>query len=112
MASVLGPEQLEAVSKLFRVLGEPTRLALLQCLKDGPRSVGEMVDELAARQANVSKQLGLLYESGLLTRERKGNQIYYEIADPLVFELCDMVCGKLRRDAARQLKALNGTGRR
>ncbi len=95
-------DQLEAVAGLFRVLAEPTRLAILQQLKSGPRSVGELTESLDARQANISKQLGILYDAGLLDRERQGTTVRYAIREPMIFELCELVCGKLRRDAKRK----------
>ncbi len=102
----LGPEQLEAVARLFRVLSEPTRLSLLQELQTGEKTVGELVRRLDLKQANVSKQLGELHDAGLVARERDGNEVNYRIADPMAFDLCALVCGKLRRDAQRQLDAL------
>jgi DNA-binding transcriptional ArsR family regulator len=106
MANTLSRESLEAVARLFHALAEPTRLAILQALKEGPRSVGELVESLGAKQANISKQLGLLFEAGLLARERQGNQVYYSIREAVIFDLCDLVCAKLRRDAERQAEAL------
>jgi DNA-binding transcriptional ArsR family regulator len=103
---------LEAVARLFAVLAEPTRLALLQELKDGPRSVSELVERLGAKQANASKQLGVLHGAGLLARQRAGNVVRYSIAEPMIFDLCELVCGKLRRDAERQLEALGATARK
>lgn len=103
---------LEAVARLFAVLAEPTRLAILQELKGGPRSVSELVGRLGAKQANVSKQLGILHAAGLLARERDGNLVRYSIAEPMIFELCELVCGKLRRDAERQLEALGAVPKR
>jgi DNA-binding transcriptional ArsR family regulator len=94
---------LESVAGLFRVLADPTRLAILQALRPRGRTVGDLVATLAARQANVSKQLGVLYDAGLLSRERAGHSVTYAIADPLVFDLCELVCGKLKRDAEREL---------
>ena len=102
----LGREQLEAVARLFRVLAEPTRLAILQALKEKPSSVSNLVARLDARQANVSKQLGILHAAGLLTRERRGSLVCYSIGEPMIFDLCELVCDKLRRDAARQVEAL------
>ncbi|WP_162271662.1 ArsR/SmtB family transcription factor [Gemmata sp. SH-PL17] len=107
-SSPLDRNALEAVSRLFAVLAEPTRLAILQCLKSGPKAVSELVDELGAKQANISKQLGILYAAGLLSRERDGNLVRYSIAESMIFELCELVCGKLRRDAERRLEALGG----
>jgi DNA-binding transcriptional ArsR family regulator len=112
-ARTLDRSSLEAVARMFSVLAEPTRLAILQFLKGGPRSVSELVEGLSAKQANVSKQLGVLYSAGLVDRERDGKLVRYRIAEPMIFELCDLVCGKLRRDAEQQLAALGSTpGRR
>lgn len=99
MNSKLSASALLAVSELFRVLAEPTRLAILQVLQDRPYSVGELVEQLNAKQANISKQLGILHDARLLTREREGNVVNYSIGEPMVFELCRLVCGKLKRDA-------------
>jgi DNA-binding transcriptional ArsR family regulator len=93
--------QLAAVGRLFAVLSEPSRLVLLQALKAGPLTVNELVENCAMKQANVSKQLAILHDHRLVKRERQGTSVRYEIADPLVFSLCDLVCGKMKRDAQR-----------
>ncbi len=103
---MLDPTTLESVSRLFKVLAEPTRLDLLQHLNRGPLTVSELLDATGQKQANVSKQLGLLFTAGLVSRERDGNLVRYAIADPMVFDLCELVCGKLRSDAERQLASL------
>jgi DNA-binding transcriptional ArsR family regulator len=92
-------EQLAVVARLFAVLSEPSRLALLQTLHDGPLSVNELVDACGMKQANVSKQLAILHDHHLVKRERAGTSIRYEIADPMVFSLCNLVCGKMKKDA-------------
>lgn len=102
---VLGQEQLEAVARLFRVLSEPTRLEILQTLKKDACSVNDLVRRLDTKQANVSKQLGILYDAGVLARERRGSEVHYSIKEALVFDLCELVCKKLQRDAERQLAA-------
>ena len=93
----LGLEDLERVAELFRVFAEATRLALLQELKSGPKSVGELVDALPTTQANVSKQLKALYDAKLVTREKQGTSVIYSISEPMVFELCKLACEKLNR---------------
>lgn len=108
---MLDPSTLENVARLFKVLAEPTRLDLLQHLKAGPRSVSELLDDTGQKQANVSKQLGILFTAGLVSRERDGNVVRYAIADPMVFDLCELVCGKLRADAERQLASLSKKAR-
>lgn len=101
-ASSLDRDQLEGVARLFQILAEPTRLEILQHLRDAPSSVGELVAVLDAKQANVSKQLGVLYDAGLVQRQRQGSQVFYSIREPMIFDLCALVCKKLHRDAQRQ----------
>jgi len=95
----LSVAQLAAVSRLFGALSESSRLQLLQALHDGPMSVNELVEATGLKQANVSKQLALLFEAHLVKRERQGTTVLYEISDPMVFSLCDLVCGKMAKDA-------------
>ena len=97
----LSADQLCAVARLFGVLAEPSRLALLQALRAGPLTVSELIGACKMKQANVSKHLGVLHDHRLVKRERDGVSIRYEIADPMIFSLCNLVCGKMERDAHR-----------
>ncbi len=95
------PEPLiDLVAQRFRVLGEPMRIKLLDKLRDGEATVGELQEALGASQQNVSKHLGVLHAAGLVTRSKHGNHTRYAIGDPEVFELCDQVCGGVRRQLA------------
>lgn len=100
------PAQLEVVASLFAVLSEPSRLRILRHLQDGPASVGEVVDALDLKQANASKQLGLLHDAGVLAREQHGLRVIYSIAMPLVFDLCELVCGGVAEQAEARAKVL------
>ena len=102
----LAPAQLEAVAELFGVLSEPTRLHILQVLQGGPASVGELVERTGFKQANLSKQLGVLLGGGLIARRQEGNRAIYSIAMPLVFDLCELVCGGIAQQAAERAAAL------
>jgi DNA-binding transcriptional ArsR family regulator len=95
----LSQAQLQAVARMFDVLSQPSRLHLLQALHSGPLTVGELVEATGMKQANVSKHLGVLHAHHLIGRERAGTRVRYEIADPLIFSLCQLVCGKVERDA-------------
>jgi DNA-binding transcriptional ArsR family regulator len=95
----LSSGQLQAVARLFAVLSEPSRLVLLQVLHNGPLTVGELVKATSMKQANVSKHLAALHDRHLVRRERRGISVRYEIADPMVFSLCNLVCGKMEKDA-------------
>lgn len=107
------PEPLvEVIAERFRVLGEPMRIRLLDALREAPATVQELQQATNASQQNVSKHLGLLLRSGMVSRIKEGNFSRYAIADESVFELCEQVCGGLRRQLD-DLDALlpGGTGR-
>jgi DNA-binding transcriptional ArsR family regulator len=73
------------------------RIKLLDHLRGGPASVGELRAATASSQQNVSKHLGVLHDAGLVRRRKEGTFVRYEIADESVFDLCEQVCGGLRR---------------
>ena len=102
----LDDTQLQAVAELFSVLSEGSRLRVLQALQRGPLSVSELVENTGMKQANVSKQLGLLQAAGVISRRQDGNRAIYSIAMPLVFELCDIVCRGVAKQAAARAAAL------
>jgi DNA-binding transcriptional ArsR family regulator len=104
----LADSVLTDVAHIFAVLGDPTRLRIVEQLRDGPLYVSDLVERMDAKQANVSKQLGVLHAAGLLGRERDGVQVRYFVSEPLVMELCDAVCAKLERDAKTTVSALRG----
>ena len=95
-------ELAELVARRFRLLAEPMRIRLLDHLRDGEATVGELSLALAASQQNVSKHLGVLAEAGLVGRRKEGNHVYYRIVDESVFTLCEQVCDAVQQ----QLRAL------
>ena len=101
------PEPLvDLLAQRFRVLGEPMRIKLLDRLRDeSGASVGELQAAVGASQQNLSKHLGILHAAGMVSRTKEGNRTLYAISDPSVFELCDQVCGGLRRQLA-ELEAI------
>ena len=90
----------ELVAQRFRVIGEPMRIKLLDQMRDGERSVGDLAEVLGASQQNVSKHLGVLHQAGIVSRCKDGNRVIYAIADDSVFALCETVCGGLARQVA------------
>ncbi len=102
----LAPSQLQAVADLFAVLAEGSRLTILQALQSGPLSVSELVERSGLKQANASKQLASLLTAGIIARRQDGNRAIYSIAMPLVFELCDLVCRGVAKQAADRAAAL------
>jgi DNA-binding transcriptional ArsR family regulator len=86
----------DLVAQRFRVLGEPARIKLLDALRSGPASVGELATRVGLSQQNASKHLGVLHSAGLVQRTRTGSTAQYAITDPSVFTLCEIVCDALR----------------
>jgi DNA-binding transcriptional ArsR family regulator len=102
----LTPEAIELIAGRFRALSEPMRLRILHALADGERTVGELVAELEAGQANVSKHLGLLLEAGIVRRRKDGLNALYSVSDETIFQLCELVCSSLDERLAAQRSAV------
>ena len=96
------PEALQHVAAYFQVLAEPTRLSILNLLREGERKVGELAELAGSTPANVSRHMALLQSRGLVTREGRGNCVYYAIADPAIYQLCDLVCGAVARHSSER----------
>ncbi|MGC6467608.1 MAG: ArsR/SmtB family transcription factor [Akkermansiaceae bacterium] len=92
------PEALAHLAVVFRVLGDGARLQLLQELKEGEQTVGELVDLTGMGQTVVSKHLKMMHQAALLSRRKEGTRVIYAVSDPTVFKLCELVCGKLNRE--------------
>ena len=106
----LSPEILGMIAERFRVLGEPTRLRILNTLMAGEQTVSELKDATGLQQANLSKHLSHLRASGFVRRRKDGLHAHYSIADDSVFELCEIMCGRLEADADARLSLLTRRG--
>ncbi|WP_396432323.1 ArsR/SmtB family transcription factor [Limnohabitans sp.] len=93
----LPDDALAEVASYFQALAEPTRLQILNILRSGERNVGELAQMCGFTAANVSRHLALMTQHGLVERQSRGTSAYYRIADPSIFELCDLVCGNIAR---------------
>jgi DNA-binding transcriptional ArsR family regulator len=93
----LPPEALTEIAAYFQALSEPTRLQILNLLRQEERNVGELAQLCGFTAANISRHLSMLTKHGLVARESRGTSAYYRIADESVYELCDLVCGKIAR---------------
>ena len=94
-------EALVKVAAYFQVLAEPTRLQILNLRRQQPRNVGELALLCGFSAANISRHLSMLQLHGFVARESRGNSAYYRVADPSVYELCDIVCGNMGRQFER-----------
>ncbi len=99
---------LERLAERFRALGEPNRLTILATLLNGERSVSDLMEETGLGQANLSKHLRVLHQHGFLTRRKEGLNVLYKLSDEEVFRVCDILCGRLEREARDWSGVLRG----
>jgi len=97
----LPPEALEQVAAYFQTLSEPTRLRILNFLREGEKSAGELAQLCGYTGANISRHMAMLTARGLVAREARGTSVYFRIADESVYALCDLVCGNIARQFER-----------
>lgn len=97
---------LQLIADRFKALAEPTRLEILTCLRNGERTVSELVEESGLGQANVSKHLQILHSQGFVARRKEGLFVYYALADKRVFDLCDVMCDRLQGELKSRRKLL------
>jgi DNA-binding transcriptional ArsR family regulator len=99
----------DLIAERFRVIGEPVRIRILERLRGGEASVGELTDALGATQQNVSRHLAVLHAAGVVSRRKQGTRVIYAIADKTVFTLCEAVCGSLQQSVAELAELLGET---
>jgi len=102
----LSPAALSMIADFFKMLSEVSRLEIVCALKKGPLTVSQIIELTGLGQANVSKHLKLLTGAGILSRTQQGVNVVYEIANPVIFPLCDLVCNSLVIQLQQQNKAL------
>ncbi len=106
LLKALDDRALGHVAEYFRALSEPLRLKILNALRDKAYNVGELTELLDCSQANVSKHLATLMRHGFVERSAQGTNAFYRIADPRVYQLCDLVCGQMAQRFASQAQML------
>ena len=93
-----------AVAERFRALAEPMRLKILRHLLDQEATIGDLAQAIGASQANASKHVAILAAAGFVDRRKSGTSVLCAIADPIVPELCDLMCEKVLSAATRNLE--------
>ncbi|HEX7241040.1 MAG TPA: metalloregulator ArsR/SmtB family transcription factor [Longimicrobiaceae bacterium] len=95
----LTPEVLELIAERFKALAEPARLAILNALRAREMTVSELMEATGLGQANASKHLQILHGLRFVERRKEGLYVVYRLADQDVFQLCDIMCGRLARES-------------
>jgi DNA-binding transcriptional ArsR family regulator len=89
VTAVRKPVELRA--KLFRGFADPSRLSILEALRDGPLTVGKIVEVTGLSQSNVSNHLGCLRDCGLVVASQRGRYVHYALSDERVTQLLGLV---------------------
>jgi DNA-binding transcriptional ArsR family regulator len=84
-------EILNLQASLCKSLSDPKRLRIIQLLRGGEKTVGELTAILGIMQSNTSQHLAVLRKIGVITPRREGNTVYYRLAHPRIAEACDLV---------------------
>ncbi|MGP8253934.1 MAG: ArsR/SmtB family transcription factor [Terracidiphilus sp.] len=78
-------------AELFHALAHPTRIAILEQLRDGELAAGTIIERLGMEQANVSQHLAVLRAKLIVVNRKAGNQVFYSVRDPLIVEVLDLM---------------------
>ena len=100
MLLTANPKSIEIQAKLFRGFSDPSRLSILDALRDGEVTVNEIVKATGLSQPNVSNHLGCLRDCGLVVSKQQGRFVYYELSDKRVGQLL-MLADQLLADVAK-----------
>lgn len=98
----------ELIATRLRVIGDATRIRILDQLREGELSVTALSDRLGTSQQNVSKHLGILLQAGIVGRRKEGTSALYSVTDESVFELCEQICGELQNRLAELNEMVGG----
>jgi DNA-binding transcriptional ArsR family regulator len=98
----------EMQAEVCKTLTNPKRIEILNTLKDGEKTVTELVDALGASKANVSQHLAVMRHKGILMTRRVGVNIYYRVSNPKVIEACALMKEVLFEQHAARKKTMTG----
>jgi len=89
---------LQLVAARFGLLADPRRLAIIHGLRDEPAAVSDLAARLGEPPSEVSEGLAVLLAHGVL--QRSNDDASYEVSDPWIFDLCELVCGRIEKELA------------
>ena len=78
-------------ASIFQALAHPTRIAIIEVLRDGELSAGAIIERLGIEQANASQHLSILRAKQIVSSRKEGNQVFYSVRDPLLIEVLDVM---------------------
>ena len=93
---------LQLKAEVLKVLAQPTRLKILEFLRDGERCICEIIPAINGEQSNISRHISLMQKSHLVTTRKDGVKVMVKVKDPRVFEILDSISIMLRNQMSEQ----------
>jgi len=93
-------------AEFFQALAHPTRIAILDLLRDGELAVGAFMERLNLEQANLSQHLAVLRARQIVVTRKVGNQVFYSVRDPLIFKMLDLMRRYFQKQVAESMALL------
>jgi ArsR family transcriptional regulator len=78
-------------AEIFQALAHPTRIAIVEALRDGEMPAGQLIERLQLEQANASQHLAILRSKMVVVNRKVGNQVFYSLRDPVLVEVLDIL---------------------
>ncbi len=97
-------------SEIFQALANPTRIAIVEFLRDGEMSAGKLIEKLGIEQANASQHLSILRARQIVVNRKVGNQVFYSIRDPALIEVLDILRRYFYSQLSRTVNMLDEVG--
>ena len=93
-------------AEIFQALAHPTRIAILDLLRDGELTVGTFAEHLNLEQANLSQHLAVLRAKQIVTTRKVGNQVFYSVRDPLIWKILDLMLRYFQKQVGESMAIL------
>ncbi|MEW6270065.1 MAG: metalloregulator ArsR/SmtB family transcription factor [Thermodesulfobacteriota bacterium] len=98
----------EFKAEIFQALAHPTRVAIVELLRGGELSAGEILGRLEVEQANASQHLAVLRAKRIAVSRKEGNQVFYSLRSPLLVDVLDIMRRYFEQDLAATTAMLEG----
>ena len=105
-------EPLELCADILKAIAQPTRLRIIELLRDGEHCVCEIFPAIGHEQSNTSRHLQMMLKSGILNQRKEGLKIYYSLRHPEVLQMVRLAEQIVLHEAARSAKLIRGKGRK
>ena len=96
---------------IFQALAHPTRIAIVELLRDGEKTAGCLIEHLGIEQANASQHLAVLRAKQIVISRKEGNQVFYSVRDPLLIEVLDIMRRYFQKNLNESLAMLEEVNR-